>query len=85
MLKQITRVTETTSYVELSPKQPGSQKPSHVLTVHDKYCGGSNRPQINLIGNWLCDAGFDPGDKVKVTVAENQLVIEKLAETLVAE
>ena len=38
----------------------------------------SEKPLIRLNGLWLSEAGFNPQDKVKVLVAEDKLVIEKL-------
>ena len=41
------------------------------------YSGlGSNPyPMIRLIGKWLEDAGFYPGDYIKIAVNRNQLLI----------
>lgn len=34
-------------------------------------------PEIRLVGKWLLECGFEPGDKVLVTVRRNQIILEK--------
>ncbi|MDR3022761.1 MULTISPECIES: SymE family type I addiction module toxin [unclassified Chryseobacterium] len=34
-------------------------------------------PEIRMAGKWLQDCGFEPGDKVLVTVSKNQIILEK--------
>lgn len=34
-------------------------------------------PEIRLAGKWLLECGFEPGDKVLVTVRRNQILLEK--------
>ncbi|WP_312305994.1 SymE family type I addiction module toxin [Chryseobacterium sp.] len=34
-------------------------------------------PEIRLTGKWLLECGFEPGDKVLVTVRRNQITLEK--------
>nr|WP_306552699.1 SymE family type I addiction module toxin [Chryseobacterium sp. WG23] len=34
-------------------------------------------PEIRLAGKWLLECGFEPGDKVLVTVRRNQIILEK--------
>lgn len=37
--------------------------------------GGNPYSMIRLVGKWLEDAGFTPGDYIKVVVDKNQLTI----------
>ncbi|MDR2238113.1 MAG: type I toxin-antitoxin system SymE family toxin [Chryseobacterium sp.] len=34
-------------------------------------------PEIRLAGKWLLESGFEPGDRVVVTVCRNRIVLEK--------
>ncbi|AYZ12175.1 type I addiction module toxin, SymE family [Chryseobacterium arthrosphaerae] len=52
------------------------------LTVSHKVFGRAYRrlvffPEIRLAGKWLLESGFEPGDKVLVTVRRNQIILEK--------
>ncbi len=52
------------------------------LTVSHKSFGRVHRrlvffPEIRLTGKWLLECGFEPGDKVLVTVRRNQITLEK--------
>ena len=47
------------------------------LKVYYAYQSGNfHKPFIILSGKWLEDAGFSVGDKICVTIKDNQLVIE---------
>ena len=47
------------------------------LKVYYAYQSGDfHKPFISLSGKWLEDAGFTVGDKICVTVKDNQLVID---------
>lgn len=35
------------------------------------------KPKLIISGNWMKEAGFEIGDKVNITVNENQLIINK--------
>jgi hypothetical protein len=48
------------------------------LTVYAMYRGKRYNPQIRLQGRWLEAAGIKPGDKVKVEVQSEKIVIEKI-------
>ena len=41
------------------------------------YMGYIQVPQIRLQGQWLAQAGINPGDKITVTCINNQLIIAK--------
>ena len=50
------------------------------LKIYGRYRSKDKRavPEIRLIGQWIEAIGFEIGDAVKVTVQEQQLVIEHL-------
>ena len=79
------RITTTvTEEMEIIPAIPGEEKGHRYL----KVCGYGTfrdadgdeviKPQINLNAKWLAEAGFNVGDQIEVTVAENELIIRKL-------
>ena len=80
--KKIT--TTVTEEMEIIPAIPGEEKGYRYL----KVCGYGTfrdadgdeviKPQINLNAKWLAEAGFNVGDQIEVTVAENELIIRKL-------
>ncbi|MCF3107382.1 type I toxin-antitoxin system SymE family toxin [Niabella sp. CC-SYL272] len=37
----------------------------------------SRHPEIRLMGKWLADSGFTPGDAIRVSVAAGKLVITR--------
>ena len=51
------------------------------ITVSKKYRRNKftsvNTPKLILTGDWLTVAGFGIGDKIKVLVANDQLIITK--------
>lgn len=42
-----------------------------------KWMKNTNSPKLTISGKWLENAGFAIGDKIKIEVKENQLVILK--------
>ncbi len=56
-----------------------------LITVYKKYYNEFNRPRnkqefvpwISFQGQYLAKYGFEPGDKLKVTIEENKIVIER--------
>ena len=38
----------------------------------------TKKPKLSFSGNWLRNAGFNIGEKVSITVNDNQLIISKL-------
>ena len=52
---------------------------NRMLTVQDQGDAWLNKvkPALILRGKWLGEAGFQPGDKVKVRVQVDQLTVEK--------
>ena len=44
-----------------------------------RHRAGQSKPALRLQGAWLAQAGFKPGDKVHVQVAQGQLVIQPQA------
>ena len=50
--------------------------PEGTFSFHDRM----EKPLIRLNGFWLSEAGFNPRDRVKVMVADERLVIEKISE-----
>lgn len=59
----------------IRPPYPHFHQPARSLTVQRLGFAARLTPRIRLVGQWLDDAGFRPGDKVTVTVRYNQLVI----------
>ena len=47
------------------------------LTVYRSNGVYWQRPKIRLQGRWLADAGFLPGDAIKVEVRKGRLIITK--------
>ena len=78
MAKIIEKTTTVTREIVLSPAAPGEKKQERILTIMSGKTVGAS--QLMLSGIWLADAGFNPGDKVQISVSENKLVIEKLEE-----
>ena len=78
MAKIIEKRTTITREIELTPAVAGEAVSTRVLTVREGREGHGS--QILLSGQWLKDAGFEPRDRVAVTVAHNRLVVEKLEE-----
>ncbi|MCT1526960.1 type I toxin-antitoxin system SymE family toxin [Sphingobacterium hotanense] len=39
---------------------------------------GKEVPGLNVSGVWLEQAGFNVGDKIKITIAKNQLIINNV-------
>ena len=50
--------------------------PAGAIAFHER----TEKPMIRLNGLWLSEAGVNPKDRVKVMVAEDRLVIEKISE-----
>ena len=49
-----------------------------VLTVSSLYDDKDRvKPFIRLSGYWLRDAGFETNSKIKVTIADGKLIVEK--------
>ena len=77
-------ITTVTEEVEIVPAVSGVEKGHRYLKVcgYGTYRGADGdevvKPQINLNAKWLAEAGFNVGDQIDVTVAENELVIRKL-------
>lgn len=46
-----------------------------------RHQGAKSTPSIRLIGQWLHQAGFVPGDHVTIEVAHQQLVIRPRSES----
>jgi len=60
-----------------NPYCPPPRPYTRNLKVYYAYQSGNfHKPFISLSGKWLEDAGFTVGDKICVTVKDNQLVIE---------
>lgn len=76
MARIIEKTTTITREIELSPIAPGETQQERLLTVQAGKTKSAS--QLMLSGVWLSDAGFHPGDKVRIGVAENRIVIEKL-------
>jgi len=47
----------------------------------DPYIGGI-KPKIRLAGNWLRDAGFDPGGRVRVSIIRRGVITMTTLEAL---
>ncbi len=63
--------------VQRKPYCPIPQPYIRNLKVYYAYQSGNfHKPLISLSGKWLNDAGFSVGDKICVTIKNNQLVIE---------
>jgi toxic protein SymE len=56
-----------------------SKTNTRTLTIHSKYraltYGSTIIPEIRLEGKWLQELGFKMGQKVKIVMEENRLVI----------
>lgn len=53
------------------------------LKVYDRNLDyNSSVPEVRLIGVWLKELGFLPGDKISVEYIDGKLVIEKIPITL---
>lgn len=67
--------TETTNHTQTN------NFPDRLLTVSrgQRYleCIRDYEPLVRLTGKWLLDAGFYPGDKLRVTVESGKLEIRK--------
>lgn len=55
------------------------------LTVfHKSFARADHRqvffPEIRIAGKWVQQCGFEPGDRVLVTVYKNQIILERLSE-----
>jgi len=48
------------------------------LCVRPRWKKSYLKPKLNISGNWLNKAGFEVGEKVKIEVFENKLIITKL-------
>ena len=79
------RITTTvTEEMEIIPAAPGEEKGHRYLkvcgygTFRDSAGDEVTKPWINLNAKWLAEAGFNVGDQIDITVAENVLVINKL-------
>ena len=63
-------------YIDLSTRDMSGN------VVYDKMKSVDNScPLLRLSGNWLTEAGFEMGDKVKVEVSKGQLVIKLKGES----
>lgn len=61
----------------LCDQRPGPAPGQRRLTVLNFHRPtGSVVPRINLMGNWLEDAGFRSGCRLRVTVEQQRLVLE---------
>lgn len=65
----------------LSTMKSKTQKQTRILTIQSDVRYGMNYlfkevPKLRLTGLWLTQAGFKPGEKVKVEVKPNQLTIK---------
>ena len=47
------------------------------LCVYPRWKKSYLKPKITISGNWLNKAGFEIGEKVKIEVFENKLIITK--------
>lgn len=47
-----------------------------VYKTGDAY-RGTEQPQVKLQGQWLRQAGFEPGDRITVTKEGSRLIIER--------
>lgn len=88
MAKLVSKTTTTTVTEEIVivPTSPGEEKGHRFMKVHGygSYLGSDgeemSKPQINLNGKWLAEAGFDVGAQIDVEVCENKIVIRRLDE-----
>ena len=88
MAKLVSKKTTTTVTEEIAivPVVPGEEKGYRFMKVHGygTYRGSDggdlSKPQINLNGKWLVEAGFDVGTRIEVEVRENKIVIRRLDE-----
>jgi len=54
------------------------------VKLHSKYrelqssWRGKNVPWLNVSGVWLERAGFNVGDRVEITILQNQLIINRI-------
>ena len=86
MAKLVSKKTMTTVTEEIAivPAAPGEEKGHRFMKVHGygMYRGLDGdelaKPQINLNGKWLAQAGFDVGVQIDVEVRENEIVIRRL-------
>jgi toxic protein SymE len=63
-----------------------AEKTSRKVKLHAKWRelqtswpGGKNVPWLNVSGVWLEQAGFHVGDRVEITIVENQLIINPVS------
>ena len=88
MAKLVSKKTTTTVTEEIAivPAAPGEEKGHRFMKVHGygTYRGSDggelSKPQINLNGKWLVEAGIDVGAQIDVEVHENEIVIRRLDE-----
>jgi len=49
------------------------------LKVYSKHRSDKEVPELRLIGRWLEASGFKIGDRVKITVKNQELIIKPIA------
>lgn len=48
------------------------------LKVYYAVSGNPEYPMIRLSGRWVRDAGFQPGDYIKLRVTDNEILIRNM-------
>jgi len=56
-----------------------AKAPSRQIKVYSKHRSDKVVPELRLMGVWLEASGFKIGDKVKITVKDQELIIKPLS------
>ena len=78
MSREMAKLIEktVTREIELTPVKPGETHKERILKVQSGRAVDTS--QIILSGKWLREAGFRPGNIVRVGVSDNRLVLERI-------
>lgn len=53
-------------------------KKERTLKVYNSIGNNPNYPMIRIMGKWLQDIGFEPGDLIKLRVETNTIIIKNM-------